>query len=207
MPSRGRPIDCKAAYDSALKTAKGEVEILVYLDEDDSTLKQYTVPHVVGKPLHCAKANKELLKVAKGDLFYFGSDDQRWETQGWDTRFAELMPEDGLSILYPRDMENGQKSINPVWSRKFADLFGHYPDYFEHFGPDTWLIDIARRAGTLIPAKDVFIRHQRIKDATYGRVRASHPGGGAQKKLIETEGERQQIAEQIKLMRMPVVAQ
>ena len=203
MPSRGRPQECKQAYESALKTAKGEVEILVYLDEDDPQRSNYAVPHTVGPPRRCAQANRELLKVARGDLFYFGSDDQNWETVGWDTRFAELMPEDGLSVLYPRDMESGQKGMNPVWSRKFADLFGHYPDYFVHFGPDTWLIDIARRAGTLIHAKDVFIRHKRLKDATHSNLRQGGDASFAKNKLDQTEGERQKIAEQIKSMRMP----
>ncbi len=206
MPSRGRPKECLEAYNSALRTAKGEVEVLVYLDEDDPTRKDYEVPHTVGAPRRCAQANRELLKGARGDLFYFGSDDQRWETDGWDLRFKELMPEDGLSILYPRDMEHGQKGMNPVWSRKFADLFGHYPDYFEHFGPDTWLIDIGRRAGTLIHAKDVFIRHLRIKDETYKRLRKSISGDTAQKQLLETQDERQKIAEQIKSMRMRAAA-
>ena len=207
MPSRGRPQECKRAYESALKTAKGSIEILVYLDNDDATLSAYETPHTVGPPLRCAQANRELLKVAKGDLFYFGSDDQVWETVGWDTRLAELMPDDGLSVLYPRDMEKGQKGMNPVWSRKFADLFGHYPDYFVHFGPDTWLIDIARRAGTLIHAKDVFIRHKRLRDATHSNLRQSGDANFAQKKLMETQDERQKIAEQIKLMRMPAAPQ
>jgi hypothetical protein len=206
MPSRGRPKDCQQAYDSALSTAKGEVEILVYLDEDDPTRKSYETPHTVGPARRCAQANRELLKVAKGDLFYFGSDDQRWETPGWDTRFAELMPEDGLSILYPRDIKDGQKGMNPVWSRKFADLFGHYPKEFVHFGPDTWLIDIGRRAGTLINVKDVLITHKKLKDETYHSLRQINDASFAQKRLMDTEGERQKIAEQVKLMRMPVAA-
>lgn len=202
MPSRGRPQECKEAYQSALKTAKGDVEVLVYLDEDDPQRKNYEVPHTVGPPLRCAQANRELLKGARGDLFYFGSDDQRWETPGWDLKFKELMPEDGLSVLYPRDVRGGQKGMNPVWSRKFADLFGHYPDYFVHFGPDTWLIDIARRAGTLINVKDVLITHRKVKDDTYHSLRQTSDASFAQKKLMETEGERQKIAEQIKSMRM-----
>lgn len=207
MPSRGRPKECKEAYESCRRTAKGDVEILVYLDEDDPNRKNYEVPHTVGPPLRCAQANRELLKVARGDLFYFGSDDQRWETKGWDLRFKELMPEDGLSVIYPRDMESGQKGMNPCWSRKFGELFGHYPDYFVHFGPDTWLIDIARRAGTLIHANDVFIRHTRLKDETHSKLRQTGDSGFAQKKLMETEGERQKIAEKIKSMRMPAARQ
>jgi len=203
MPSRGRPKDCKEAYESCLRTAKGEVEILVYLDEDDPQRGNYEVPHVVGASLRCAQANRELLKKAKGDLFYFGSDDQRWETEGWDTRFAELMPEDGLSILYPRDIPGGQKGMNPCWSRKFADLFGHYPEEFVHFGPDQWLVDIARRAGTLINVKDVLISHRRIKDETHHRVRQNSDASFATARLGQLENKRQEIAEKIKSMRMP----
>lgn len=207
MPSRGRPKDCKEAYDSCIKTAKGEIEILVYLDNDDAMLSSYETPHTVGPPLRCAQANRELLKVAKGDLFFFGSDDQRWETPGWDLKLAELMPEDGLSIIYPRDIPGGQKSMNPCWSRKWADLFGHYPDYFVHFGPDMWLVDIARRAGTLINAKDILIVHKRIKDETHSRVRQNGDATFASKKIIETEKQRQEIAEKIKSMRMRAAPQ
>lgn len=202
MPSRGRPNECKEAYDSCVRTARGEIEIMVYLDENDPQRPNYKVPYVVGKPMFGAQACLELLKTAKGDLFYFGSDDQRWETEGWDLRFAALMPEDGLSIIYPRDQKQGQKGMNPCWSRKWSNLFGHYPNYFQHFGPDMWLIDIARRAGTLIKADDVYIAHKRIKDDTHHRVRQTNDANFAKDKIVQTESQRQEIAEKIKSMRM-----
>ena len=186
---------CYSAVASACNTAKGYVEILIYVDNDD--VSPYLGPIITGAPRRAGEAIRYLLEHhAKGDMFYFGSDDITWETPGWDEIFRQKMPEHGLAVLYP-DMGD---SCNPCFTRKWVETVGLWPEYFKHFGPDTWYADIAKRAGTLIRVPEVRMRHERVQDETYRRTRADHDGQFAQRMLNETADKRQALAEKIKTL-------
>jgi hypothetical protein len=187
---------CYLAVESARNTAQGDVEILVYLDEDDTS--EYWVGGTIirGAPRRAGEAIRYLYSLAKGDMFYFGSDDITWETPGWDEIFRKTMPAHGLAVLYP-DMGD---SCNPCFTRKWVETVGLWPEYFKHFGPDTWYADIAKRAGTLIRVPEVRMRHERVQDETYRRTRADHDGQFAQRMLNESADERQKLAEKIKTL-------
>lgn len=188
---------CRKAAGSAYRTGK-DIEVIVYLDNDDPRIEDYMVTNfVVGEPRRSGAAIRYLMEhKAKGDMFYFGSDDIIWETQNWDEIFREKMPAHGLAVLYP-DMGD---SCNPCFTRKWVETVGFFPDYFKHFGPDTWYADIAKRAGQLIRVPEVRMTHQRVRDATYDRTRADGDGMFAQRMLDETKEERQQLADKIKTM-------
>ena len=199
---------CYLAVESARNTAQGDVEILVYLDEDDPTVPEYRKflygsETVIDKPRRSGEAIRELYKYTPDrgpidpmQLFYFGSDDITWETPGWDEIFRKAMPEHGLAVLYP-DMGD---SCNPCFTRKWVETVGLWPEYFKHFGPDTWYADIAKRAGTLIRVPEVRMRHERVQDETYRRTRADHDGQFAQRMLNETAEEREALALKIKTL-------
>ena len=140
LPSR-RPKDCKEAVESALSTAE-DIEILVYVDDDDPHKSLYPNA-IIGPPKRSGRAIRHLASLAKGDLMFFGSDDFRWKTKGWDRIFREKMPAHNLSVLYPNDMPGGAKGLSPCFSRRFMDETGLFPDVFEHFGPDTWVIAVS----------------------------------------------------------------
>jgi hypothetical protein len=196
LPSRGRPEMCRKAVGSAYRTGI-DVEVIVYLDDDDPRIEDYMVTNfVIGKPRRSGEAIRHMMGLAKGDLFYFGSDDITWVTQDWDEIFREKMPEHGLAVLYP-DMGD---SCNPCFSRKWVETVGLWPEYFKHFGPDTWYADIAKRAGTLIRVPEVKMKHERVRDETYSRTRADGDGLFAQRMLDETQEERQKLAEKIKTL-------
>lgn len=180
--------------ESAKNTASGPLEILVYLDSDDPLLKDYDVEAIIGEPKMAGEAIRAMIPLAKGDMYYFGSDDQTWKTQGWDEIFRENMPEHGLSVLFPSLGD----AINPVFTDKWVEMVGLFPEYFRHFGPDTWYVDIARRAGQLKHVPEVRMDHKRQTDATYNRIRAGEDGTFATKKLDETRQEREELAQKIK---------
>ena len=179
--------------------------VVIYLDEDDPKLSEYTnneLVHavVIGKPRRSGEAIRFLLTECRNDklddMYYFGSDDITWETPGWDEIFREKMPEHGLAVLYP-DMGD---SCNPCFTRKWVETVGLWPEYFKHFGPDTWYADIAKRAGTLIRVPEVRMKHERVRDATYTRTRADGDGMFAQRMLDETQEERAQLAQKVKTL-------
>lgn len=135
-----------------------------------------------------------MIPMAKGDMYYFGSDDQTWRTQGWDEIFRQKMPKHRLSVLYPSFGDG----LNPCFTDKWVETAGLFPEYFRHFGPDTWYVDIARRAGQLVHVPEVRMDHKRMSDDTYNRIRAGEDGGFASHKLDETVGERQFLADKVR---------
>ena len=181
---------------SAYATATNTIEVLTYLDNDDPLAYLYEGALFCGPPKRSGEAIRYLYSLAKGDMFYFGSDDITWETPGWDEIFRKKMPSHGLAVLYP-DMGD---SCNPCFTRKWVETVGLWPEYFKHFGPDTWYADIAKRAGTLIRVPEVRMRHERVQDETYRRTRADHDGQFAQRMLNETAEEREALALKIKTL-------
>jgi hypothetical protein len=196
LPSRGRPESCRKAIASARSTAEGEIEILLYVDSDDPERNNYPDP-IIGPPLHSGAAMKHLASLATGNLLMFGSDDITWKTPGWDRIFREKMPAHELAVLYYMDMRGAAKSQNPVFSRKWMEFTGLFPDLFQHFGPDTWIIDTARRAKQLIRVDEVWIEHRKIKDATHARARQNGDANHAKSLLDARVGERQAMATRI----------
>lgn len=200
MPSRGRPELCKRSVGQAKENATGEIEILVYVDSNDPEIEAYKKQDVIiGPPMHSGKAIKHLSTLAKYDMMMFGTDDLVWHTKGWDEKFRNAMPEHGLSVLYPSTLPNqNAKAMVPVFTRKFVEATGLFPDYFEHFGPDTWVVSIARLAGTLQHVKEVYIEHQKVHDVTYSRSRSGGDSTRAKKYLDGSQDELKKLAEKLK---------
>lgn len=189
---------CADALRSLLECSVEDIQPIVYVDIDDPWRDQYSgfpAMTVVGEPRRSGAAIRYMIENhALGDMFYFGSDDFRWITKAWDQMFREAMPSHGLSVLYG----TAGDSCNPCFTRKWVDTVGLFPDYFKHFGPDTWYADIAKRAGVLVHVPYVRFSHQRVQDETYHRTRADGDGIFAKRMLDETQEERQQLAEKVK---------
>ena len=205
MPSYGRPEKCKRARQSVLDTAKGNVEVLIYVDEDDPLKSQYK-NYFTGPPMQSGKAIKYLVSLSNQmfpkSIMFMGADDMIWETQDWDELVEQRMASHNLSVIYPCDtILKGNKGFAPFFTQRFVEVTGLFPDSFRHFGPDTWVIDIARMAGTLVWAKDVLIRHARDKyDITGNRERKLDPKERAEKIVREGEEERRKLAAKIKAL-------
>ncbi len=200
MPSRGRPELCKSCVAQAKETASGDIEILVYVDNNDPEIDKYKkLDCIIGTPRHSGKAIKYLSTIAKHDMMMFGTDDLIWHTKGWDEQFRKAMPEHGLAVLYPSTMPNkNAKAMVPVFTKRFALLTGLFPDYFEHFGPDTWVVSVARLAGTLTHVKDVYIEHKKVQDVTYSRSRKDGDGDRAKKYLTSHDHELKKLAKLVR---------
>jgi hypothetical protein len=197
---------CRRAINSIRAHSGKNTVVVLYVDEDDPKRREYEAinsdgEHVVltGKPRRAGEAIRFMLEHMndkESDMYYFGSDDITWETEGWDLIFKEKMPAHGLAVLYP-DMGD---SCNPCFTRKWVETVGLFPDYFKHFGPDTWYVDIAKRAGTLINVPEVRMTHQRVRDDTYTRTRADGDGMFAKRMLDETRDERQNLSEKVRAL-------
>ena len=179
-PTRGRPFMALKYARSALQTATHPeaVEILMYVDGDDPSLKEYQktfqnlpVQLITGTSRGVGAAWNALAKRALGHYFIMGNDDLIHKTPGWDDiiwrktgRFS-----DEIVLLFTADgIKDGTQCCFPIVSNKWVQVLGEYlPEYYNFFYHDTDLHDIALQIGD--PArvcyiKDVMIYHDHCRD-------------------------------------------
>src|SRR5215211_8040338 len=97
VPSRGRPEQALAMWQSALATADDplRLELVLYLDDDDPILPAYRawirssdhsrVKDLAGPRILLSQMWNECWKVAAGEIGWHGNDDVRMRSDGWDT--------------------------------------------------------------------------------------------------------------------------
>jgi hypothetical protein len=183
-------------------------EFLLYIDNDDPQIEEYKklLPHLkhinifayFGPPNHSGKAIKWLADKATHDYMMFASDDLQWHTSGWDEKLIAAMPEHGYGVVYPSTLPGGKATaMIPFFTRKWKEVTNLWPDEFEHFGPDEWVVTIGRLSNQFIYAKDVFIEHKRYKDETSNRARKNNDGSRAKSIIKGSQKQLNEIAQKL----------
>lgn len=164
-PSRGRPAALQAMADSAHQTATGPVEVLAYVDDDDPA--DYTsvtgVRLVVGPRITLSDCWNRLADEADGTILGMGSDDIRYRTDLWDykVRTAFSLYSDRIVFVYGRDGIHDRKlGTHGFVSRRWVDTLGYFtwPGFAADYA-DTWIHELALRAGRVVYLSDVFTEH------------------------------------------------
>jgi hypothetical protein len=153
-PSRGRPELAKAMIDTALATAETDIEIILYLNSDDSELSRYQELidqkyYTVGPDRSPAYSWNMIAEQATRDVFFLMGDDGKFITPGWDRLILEKFDEipDKIACVYPIQYSVSKKK-NPHFClhRNWKDALGYFvPPHFWHWYVDTWTATIARR--------------------------------------------------------------
>lgn len=161
VPTRGRPKRYRLMLESLRKTATGQVEILNYVDDDDSG---YEYPFMTGPRIGTAAALIKLADKAQGDYLMLGSDDIRFDTVGWDRILQDALPPDGIGLAWAADgWKNAANHF--VFGRKWFELTGLWPNVFRHFGPDTYMRKIAEKLKRAYFVPSVHIAHLHFRNS------------------------------------------
>lgn len=209
IPTRGRPKRFRKAVESLLRTKAGKVEVLAYLDDDDPGLNVYRekdypeVRFVVGPRLGLAKIIHHLIGLSLYSHILLGADDIEFKTPQWDLKLVEAMPTDGIGIVFCED--NWKQTCNHfMFHQKWYSLTGLFPDDFEHFGPDGYVLTVAKELKRDFFVKDVVIEHHHVKngrapsDRTYEEARENNIIDRDQKRLKNYAGQIQKDVETLR---------
>jgi hypothetical protein len=128
-----------------------------------------------------------------------GSDDFLWRTQGWDEILRQKTKEHPIACFYFNDGRENCDSRIPIVTRGFYEVAGYFPRYFHHFYGDTWVAEIADKAGCLYYAPEVVIEHMHPKfgKSQWDDVYASR-GKPDHETWKRTQGERDALVERLK---------
>ena len=215
-PTRGRPERCARMIESAFDTAGADIEVRLYVDDDDPRKADYLLYDgkgsptglfergwvVLGPSLGVGKAWNILAKDARGDALMMGNDDFIYETQDWAKALqAPSLPSDGVFCAHFNDggPQNGRCRV-PIVGRAWYEALGYFTsEEFNFFYHDTWIEDLANRIGRRYYDGDIMVRHEHATrggevDDTHNRNRDN---GQAQKDKViwaETEQQREMSA-------------
>lgn len=197
MPSR-RPARFKACYESIVEATEGEFEVLVNQNPD----MVFDVPEGVIRVIQegwSAPRLRALEPMARGDLLVAGADDFIWRTKGWDRILKEKALQHPFGCFYFHDGHNPMTSCIPIVTRKFYETVGFFPKGFHHAYGDTWVVDIAKMAGSLYYAEEVVIEHLHPKFGKVPRDAVHDQRPNPQRKLWdETKQEREDLADKLR---------
>lgn len=156
-PTRGRVAQLTRMVESARATARGKIEFVFSVDEDDketaSACTHLGISFVTMKRdlIHSARWDK-CLPITTGELLFSANDDIVMRTPGWDLMLEEEFAKcpDKILMCYGDDLSgNGENfACHPCVHRRWIETLGYFfPPYFDGDYPDAWVDDLAARIG------------------------------------------------------------
>ena len=152
-PTRGRPESVKGLIDSISATARGLVEVIFYVDDDDigggpeTWDFEYPFEVVRGPRQTLSNCWNECAKVANGDILMFAGDDIRFRTKNWDRMVIntfESHPDKFIFVHGDDGHWGNQFGTHGFVHRKWYEALGYLlPPYFVSDYGDTWLNDMS----------------------------------------------------------------
>lgn len=202
-PTRKRPAELERMIRSAVKTAIGSIEILVYVDDDDPTRHLDIAPAIkfVGPSNGVGRAWNHLAMRATGARLMMANDDLVFETIGWDHELLSREPADRIYVAWFNDGSmKPERCAFPIVSRRWYEALGYFvPECFHFLWHDAWVWDVGRRLRRELPILSVLVEHHHFAfkkaeyDETYRRHRV---GPDNQRKRREDEATFIAMAEQ-----------
>lgn len=191
-PTRGRPVLARRALESLVHASRGPILNVLYVDEDDPSLPQYrellgwtgTVGTllITGERCRVGRAWNVAWEWAQEhpshtvqpqDLVMMGNDDLVWQTPEWDLQMAaahaDAFPH-GIGLVWPNDLGPSPENrcCFPLVSAKWCWTVGQFtPEVFHFLWNDTWLHDVAVRAGVALYVPRVVVEHRHF---SYGKA-------------------------------------
>jgi glycosyl transferase/beta-hydroxylase protein BlmF len=169
VPTRGRPQNVARLLDSVFATAAGEVEVVLYVDDDDihgPMIKQAEsndVSVIVGPRIVLSECWNRCFERARYDVVMQCCDEAVFRTDDWD-RFVlaefQKVP-DKIVLVHGRDgiQDAGLATMGFVHRRWVETVDYLCPPYFSCDYNDLWLTEVADALHRRVFLPDVLFEH------------------------------------------------
>lgn len=158
-PSRSRPELAKRMVDSVLKEPGCEIEIILYLNEDDPLLSEYienikTAKIIIGPDQSTSYSWNLMAEQAAYDILMLIGDDTMIETENWGiivtSEFDKV--DDKILMVAPKAGTLGRGKCPHFFLHKnWVKALGYFlPPHFYHHYVDLWIRDIAMSLGRYV---------------------------------------------------------
>lgn len=207
LPSRGRPTEFKRLYDSAMDTAKGPIEFVVYRDIDDPTEYHQAdnITFIKGERIVLSQMWNECYRQAKGPYYMHCGDDIIFRTPGWDEIVMNAFPEDKIAFVFGNDGYWGNTfGTHGFIHKNWIEAVGYFvPPYFSSDYNDTWLNDVAKLIGRRLYV-DILTEHMHFAfgkgplDQTHQERLDRHQADNVDQLYVDKSSERDADAEKLR---------
>lgn len=190
LPSRGRPDGYRRVVETCFATATypRQIEVCVYLDEDDPAIDDYRFwkrtkkDRWVGAPgkiglmegprILLSETWNQLTEVADGEILMHCGDDVTFNTPGWDQRVREEFDKlpDKIGLVFADDLSTNFPDLatHGFLHRRWVEAVGYFlPPLFSSDWNDVWISEVAKQVKRLVPMPDVVIEHHHY---TFGKA-------------------------------------
>jgi hypothetical protein len=169
-PTRGRPHNVEALWESWQATTTGAADLLFAVDNDDPTLRHYqdVAARMPGALLHIGPRLRMVgtlnaVAVANAPLYrYLGflGDDHRPRSTGWDQRFCECLSA-GPGFVYGNDLLQGETMPTAVaMTSDIVTALGYMaPSTMIHLCIDLVWLELGRAIDRITYLPDVIVEH------------------------------------------------
>ena len=153
-PSRSRPQLAHRMVTSAIKTAGCDLEIMLYLNNDDPLLEEYKrlfdpTQYTIGPNQSTSYSWNLMAEKAKHDILFLVGDDCEFVTPNWSSLVIDAFNQypDKIVCVYPRAPSVSKyKSPHFCLHKNWIKTLGYFlPPHFYHWYVDTWILEIAQR--------------------------------------------------------------
>lgn len=209
-PTRKRPYNIKRLYDSLKGTSDHPFEIVLYVDNDDDSYDDLTVPVVINKGERIVLSDmwNKCAEKAQYDILMYGADDILFRTLHWDTRVKEQFDklDDKIAFVFGRDgsPHDTHYGTHGFVHRNWIKALGYIcPPIFSGDYSDTWINDIARKVNRAIYI-DILTEHMHPDlgktqvDETYNEKYERMIKDSVKEKYLAMEPERVADAEKLR---------
>lgn len=151
-PSRSRPDFAERMINSVLKNPGCEVEVIMYLNEDDPMLDQYkdkitSARLMIGPDQSPVYSWNLMAQQAKHEILMLIGDDSLIETENWGNIICEEFDKvpDKILMVSPKAGTLGRTKCPHFFLHKnWVNALGYFlPPHFHHHYVDHWVRDIA----------------------------------------------------------------
>jgi hypothetical protein len=200
-PSRGRPDLARRMIDTIYKTVSqhSNIEILLYLNDDDTTLKQYKKyidqrHYIIGSNQSTCFSWNQLAEKAKYDILFLAGDDIQFMTKNWDLNIIKVFEKfpdkicmaapfdgntkgNGNALLIneePYQLKENERVGSPHFAvhRNWMKALGYFvPPFFWHWYVDTYNQTVAKKLGRCFYLTKTLIQAKKVFDDTAILVR------------------------------------
>lgn len=162
-PSKGRLSGFIRLEESVVNTMSGENEIVFLIGADDNDPTDYESTGVIVKRYSgksVAQIWNDLANSVEADYYILGADDYVFETKEWDKILVSKIQHPYNLLWFNDGIQHGNSCAFPIVSREWIDLMGFFvPEIFIHNYSDTFVYDVAKKAGVCVYIPEVQNRH------------------------------------------------
>lgn len=152
-PSRSRPDKAKRMLESAIKNPGCPIEIMFFLNHDDSLLEEYKTfltpfQYIIGPNQSPVYSWNLMAQNAKHDIVFLVGDDAQFSTENWGAKVVHAFEQypDKIVCVYPKPQFKQYPNPHFCLHKNWIQQLGYFlpPSFYLHY-VDTWIAYVAKK--------------------------------------------------------------